>query len=190
MFHETEPFSGWLAYYDSTDDEYGPFFGVEANHADYERFIYTFPAHPNWDDIGSESLLVKVLYADYEEGYAIIELFGEWNDIHLNDFKLLAENVFTYLLDYYVNKIILICENVFHIYLDTDDYYQELQEELEEGWVCVIRTREEVQQEMERYGIDRFLYRNAQLDQLKWRKLNPWELFQVVDASISRLLPK
>ena len=135
MFQETEPFYGWLGLYNPAEDENGPFYGVEANLSDYERFIYTFPAHPDWNDIGSDSLLVKVLFVEYEQGFAIIELFGEWNDLHLNDFKLLAENLFTYLLDCYVNKIILICENVFHIYLDTDDYYQELQEELEEGVV-------------------------------------------------------
>ena len=102
----------------------------------------------------------------------------------------MEENVFTYLLDYQVNKIILICENVFHIYLDSDDYYQELQEELEDGWVCAIRTREEVYREMDHYGIDRFIYRNANFDQLQWRKLNPWELFQLVDECISKLLPR
>ena len=72
MFQETEPFSGWVSLYDPIDDENGPFFGIEANHSDYERFIYTFPAHPDWDDFGSESLLIKVLFTDYDQGFTIV----------------------------------------------------------------------------------------------------------------------
>ena len=44
--------------------------------------------------------------------------------------------------------------------------------------------------EMEKYGIDHYLYRNAILDQLQWRKLKPWDLYRLVEESINRLLPE
>jgi hypothetical protein len=30
--------------------------------------------------MGSETLYLKILYADYEAGYVVIEFIGEWND--------------------------------------------------------------------------------------------------------------
>ncbi len=47
--------------------------------------IYNYYIHPQWDDFGSRTLYLKVLLADYDEQYVIIELFGEWNDAIEND---------------------------------------------------------------------------------------------------------
>ena len=41
---------------------------------------YLDAIHPQWDDIGSETLYAKILCAHYPNQYAIIELIGEWND--------------------------------------------------------------------------------------------------------------
>ena len=185
---DIEPFYGWLELYSHEEDVYSPFHEVEHNLFYYDRSINHIPAHPLWDHIGSESLLVKILYANYDQGYAIIELFGEWNDLFDNDFKLLAENCLTYLMDNRINKFILICENVFNIYLEADDYYQAMEEELEEGWICTLRLRESVKEEMQAYGIAPYFYWNTELDAISWRKLKPFQLFQLIDTRLKMVL--
>ncbi|MEM6631489.1 MAG: hypothetical protein AAF694_17540 [Bacteroidota bacterium] len=187
--HHIEPFYGWLNRYNHEADPRSPFHKVEHNLFYFDRSINRIPAHPLWDEIGSESLLVKILYADYSEGFAIIELFGEWNDLFENDFKLLAENCLTYLIDHGITRFILVCENVFHIYPDSDDYYQALQEELGfEGWMCTLRPRDEVWSEMLQYGIDSYFYRSPLLDEVPWRKIPPLQLYRMVEDRMCKLL--
>jgi len=188
--HDLEPYYGWLSLYSTHTDPNSPFHEVEHNQFYYDRSINNIPAHPQWDTIGSESLLLKILYANYLQGYAIIELFGEWNDLFDNDFKLLAENCLTFLIDAGIKKFILLCENVFHVYLDADDYYQALSEELEdEGWVFLLRARPNVLAEFEAYGISSYFMWSPTFDELRWRKLKPTQLYQLIDASMQKLLP-
>lgn len=186
--HHIEPFFGWLATYSHETDANSPFHQVEHNMFYFDRSINSIPAHPLWDQIGSESLLVKILFADYDKGFAVIELFGEWNDLFENDYKLLGENCLTYLIDQGINQFILICENVFHIYLDRDDYYHALQEELGDGWISVLRAREEIQEEMEQYQISSYFYWSPVLDEIPWRKLTPFQLYKLVKSRMGYLL--
>jgi len=188
--HDIEPFYGWLAMYNHETDQYSPFHGVEHNLFYYDRSINNIPAHPLWDDFGSESLLIKIQYVDYQEGYAIIEFFGEWNDLYDNDFKLLSENVLSFLLDYGVNKFVFITENVFHSYLDADDYYEALEEELGEGWICLFKPREEVIQDFQEYGIAQYFYFNPHLDKVSWRKLKPFQLYRLVSHRMEQVLER
>jgi hypothetical protein len=185
---DIEPFFGWLALYSHEHDERSPFHDVEHNLFYYDRSINHIPAHPLWDDFGSESLLLKILFANYDRGYAIVELFGEWNDLYDNDFKLLAENCLTHLIDQGIDKFILICENVFHCYLDADDYYQALSEELEGGWICTLRPRQAVREEMEAYDIAPYFYWSPLLDELPWRRLKPHQLYELVDSRMRKVL--
>ena len=46
-----------------------------------------------WDDFGSSTLYIKILFADYDGGFAIIELIGEWNDAINNDIMLLKRDM-------------------------------------------------------------------------------------------------
>ena len=62
---------------------------------EYSNTVYNYYIHPQWDDIGSGTLYMKELYADYENGFAILEFIGEWNDValHLNsagNFKVIV----------------------------------------------------------------------------------------------------
>lgn len=177
---DIEPFYGWLDLYAQEMDPNSPFHETLHNEFFYDKAVYNYLAHPLWDEIGSESLLVKILFADYEQQFAIIELMGVWNDLFENDFKLFAENCLTFLMDAGIRKFIFICENVLHIYLDADDYYQAVQEEIEEGWLCLIRPREHVLEDLRSANIDRFFILSEKLDALHWRKLRPWELFEEV----------
>lgn len=188
MFQHIEPFPGWHGYYDPTTDPQSPHYGVEHSLFAYDRHIYTFDANPLWDTIGSENLLVKILFADYEYGYAIIELLGEWNDLHENDFRLLKRHLLEPLLAHGIQKFILICENVFNGYFDADDYYEELHEELEDGWAVLLRARPGVRSEMERYGLGGYFFWSDALDAINWRKLKPWLLYEAAEASMTKLL--
>jgi hypothetical protein len=78
--HEIEPYYNWLKYYDSSTDDRSPFFGKQYNYDVYSETIYGYYIDPAWDYMGSETLYLKILYADYEAGYVVIEFIGEWND--------------------------------------------------------------------------------------------------------------
>jgi hypothetical protein len=54
--------------------------------------VYDHVIHPQWDNFGS-TLYLKLLFADYDEGYVIIELIGEWNDLLHNDIMFLKRNI-------------------------------------------------------------------------------------------------
>lgn len=210
MFEQIEPYDGWLYMYNHEMDERSPFHDVEHNLFAYDRAIYTFKAHPLWDTIESESLLVKILFVSYPytqlpaagttepdnippandsgTGYAILELLGEWNDLHENDFRLLWNNCLHPLLEEGVSQFILICENVFNIYPGEDDYYEMATELLEDGWMCLLRTRPHVLEEMETYGINRYFYYSPVLEDVRWRKMKPWHLHALVEDGLNRYL--
>ena len=189
MFENVEPFYGWLHLYNHEVDVRSPFHEVEHSLFEYNRKIYTFNANPLWDEIESESLLVKILYADYERGYTIIELLGEWNDLFENDFKLLCENCLTYMIDSGINKFILICENVFNVYLEHDYYYDAFHDELEDdGWLFLLKARPNVKSDFEQYNISQYFLWNPTIDLLPWRKLKPWALFEAIEHSTPKSL--
>ena len=84
--HELIPHSGWKARYQASLDPKCPLYldrGAPENGA-YHR-MYDFVIHPEWDAIGCETLYIKLLFVDYDQGYAVIELLGEWNDAVHND---------------------------------------------------------------------------------------------------------
>lgn len=188
FLYEVEPYYGWLPFYSHDKDPFSPYHKVEHNLFYLDRTMNNIPVHPLWDTIGSESLLVKILFADYQTGYAVVELFGEWNDLFENDYKLLAERCLTYLIDQGIQRFIFICENVFHIYLESDDYYEALQEELEGGWISLIRPRDRVLEEMQDYQIDHYFYHSPILDEVPWRKLKPFQLYAMVEARMGKVL--
>ena len=61
----------------SEEDEKSPFFGREYSEFEFTLAIYNYLIHPQWDEFGSKTLYLKVLLADYEEKYIIIELISE-----------------------------------------------------------------------------------------------------------------
>lgn len=185
---DVEPFYGWLDVYDAENDPNSPFHEVVHSEFEYDRYMNNIPVHPLWDDIQSDSLLVKVLYADYERAYAIIELFGEWNDLYQNDFKLLAENCLTYFVDAGINQFILVAENVFNGYFEADDYYEAMQDELGSGWMCLLRLRPSVAEELEAYHIGQYFFRSEICDEAEWRKMKPFQLYTLIRSRLRLLL--
>ncbi len=185
---DIEPWYGWLHLYNHEIDPNSPFHDVQHSLFEYNRRIYTFEAHPQWDEIDSENLLLKILFANYDEGYAIIELLGEWNDLHYNDFRLMRQHCLDQLVRCGIDKYIFICENVFNAWLEQDDYYEEFVEEIEHGWMCMIRARENVLEDFRAYGIDSYFFWSPEFDAIRWRKLKPDQLFEFVNQHMGRFL--
>src|SRR3954471_2860278 len=78
--HAIEPFYNWRHLYIAEEDERSPFYGREYSEFEFTNQVYNFLIHPQWDEFGSPTLYMKILYADYELKACIIELLGEWND--------------------------------------------------------------------------------------------------------------
>ena len=74
---DIEPYDNWNYLYDSETDERSPFYGREYNKFEFTNTIYNYYIHPLWDEFGSSTLYLKVLMADYDEQYAIIEMIGK-----------------------------------------------------------------------------------------------------------------
>ena len=73
---DIEPFYNWRDHYIASEDPLSPFFEREYNEFEYTSQIYNFYIHPQWDYFGSETLYLKVLFADYDNSFAIIELIA------------------------------------------------------------------------------------------------------------------
>src|SRR5690606_3086614 len=80
LMHTIEPFYNWIEAYNAAEDDRSPLYGAENSESEYTHTIYGYYIHPQWDDIDSETLFIKILYTDYNDNYAVIELIGEWND--------------------------------------------------------------------------------------------------------------
>jgi hypothetical protein len=186
--HELEPFYNWEKYYSSVNDEKSPFYGTSYNHQQYTNDIYGYYIHPLWDYIGSETLYIKILFADYDKGFAIIEMLGEWNDTLHNDVMHLKRNVIDYLIGKNIREFILIGENVMNFHGSDDCYYEEWFEDVEDGWIAAINFRDFVTFEWKKYNIDSFVNYGGSLDIEEWRTLTPAKLHGLVASQIMRRL--
>lgn len=188
--HSIEPYFNWRHLYIASQDPQSPFFGYANSEVHFTDQIYNFLIHPQWDNFESETLFMKVLFVDYDKGFAIIELMGEWNDLLHNDIMTLKRNVIELMIGEGINKYILIAENVlnYHTDLDSEDYYTEWQDELEEGWIAMLNLRDHVLTEMSKYGIDQYLVMGGTLDDVSWRTRHPEQLFSIIDGLVHRRL--
>jgi hypothetical protein len=184
--HELEPFYRWLAYYDPSTDPNSPFEGKEYNYDVYSETVYGYYLAPGWDYIGSETLYMKILYADYEEGYVVFEFIGEWNDALHNDIMHLKRNIVEHFERYDINKFILIGENVLNFHGSDDSYYEEWFEEVEDGWIAMVGFRDFVLDEMKNFNIDSYVNFGGTLQIDNWRTLAPKVFYQLVEQQIQR----
>lgn len=185
---DLEPYYNWRNFYIASEDELSPFFEREYSEFEYTNHIYDFAIHPQWDDIGSETLFIKILYSDYDEGFTIIELIGEWNDCITNDIMLLKRDIIDVQLQHGINKFILIGENVLNFHADNDSYYEEWFEDVEDGWICFLNFREHVIKEFENYNLDYYVVLGGKLNNMKWRTLTPHQLFESTKMHVQKLL--
>ncbi len=90
--HDIEPHYSWRNLYSAEEDERSPFFGREYSEFEFTNSIYGYCIHPQWDEIGSPTLFIKILFVDYDEKFAVIEMLGEWNDCLHNDIMFLKRD--------------------------------------------------------------------------------------------------
>lgn len=182
--HEIEPYYRWRDDYIAAEDERSPFYNEEYSEFEYDKQIYNFLLHPQWDSFGSDTLYLKVLFADYEHEYVIIEFIGEWNDAIDNDIMLLKREIIDLMIDEGINKFILIGENVLNFHASDDSYYEEWFEDIGDGWIAGIDFRDHVIAEFKDSDIDYFINFGGALNELNWRTLNPVQVYHHVREQI------
>jgi hypothetical protein len=187
--HSIEPFYNWRDLYIADEDENSPFYERSYSEFEFSNSIYNYVIHPQWDEIGSPTLYLKILFADYTRGYAILEMFGEWNDCINNDIMFLKREIAEVLISNGINKFILIGENVLNFHPSDDCYYEEWFDELEDaGWIAAVNFREHVLQEMRSSNIDYYINFGGEFDEMTWRNLLPLQFFKKVEEVISHRL--
>ena len=187
--HDLEPYSRWLKYYNPANDERSPYFGKQYNFDLYSETIYGYYIDPAWDFMGSETLYIKILFADYQRGYCVIQLIGEWNDAINNDIMYLKRNIVEHLEREGVYKFILIGENVMNFHGSDDSYYEDWFEDVEDGhdgWIAAVSFPEYVIEEFQNYNIDTYVNMGGSLQIDNWRTMTPPLFFDVVNKLIQR----
>ncbi|MDP2424585.1 MAG: hypothetical protein U1C46_10540 [Bacteroidales bacterium] len=186
--HDIEPYTAWKILYDSSEDHRSPFFGRPYHEALCSSTIYNYYIHPQWDGFGSSTLYLKILYADYDLNFCVIELLGEWNDCLYNDIMFLKRNVVDDMIDRGIRKFILIGENVLNFHASENDYYQEWVEDAENGWIALLNIRDYVMGEFRGIFADNYVSMGGILNHIKWRTLQPLQLFDIVNRLITKKL--
>ncbi|MFA6085100.1 hypothetical protein [Mucilaginibacter sp.] len=186
--HEIEPYYRWRDDYIASEDEFSPFYATQYNEFEYDKQIYNYLLHPQWDSFGSNTLYLKILYVDYDRGYSIIEFIGEWNDAINNDIMLMKRELFELMIDQGINKYILIGENVLNFHFSDDSYYEEWFQEVEDGWIAGINFQDHVIGEFKKSNIDYYINFGGQLDELNWRSLKPLQVFKRVEEQLQKRL--
>lgn len=185
---DIEPYYRWRDLYRAEDDDSSPFYQREYSEFEYTHQIYNYLIHPQWDEFGSPTLYIKILFADYQDGYAIIEMIGEWNDAVTNDIMFLKRDVAEVLMENGITKFILIGENVLNFHSSDDSYYEEWFQEVEDGWIVALNFQEHVLQEFRSSNIDYYLIFGGELENMSWRKHSPAAVYHAVQAIIGKRL--
>ena len=180
--HDIEPYHRWRDLYVASEDERSPFHGRQYDEFKFTQAIYNYYIHPQWDNFGSPTLYLKVLFVDYDKGYTIIELIGEWNDAIGNDIKFLKRDLIDDMTDEGIHRFILICDNVLNFHGDDDCYYEEWYEDIrdEEGWICILNTFKHVEEEMKDTRLQYFVNFGEQYNEVNWRIMAPKSLYSKV----------
>jgi hypothetical protein len=184
--HEIEPYYNWRHLYTAEEDENSPFFGREYSEFEFTNTVYNYYIHPQWDEFGSRTLYLKVLFADYDYNFAIIELIGEWNDAVENDIMQLKRSVIDKMIAKGIYKFILITENVLNFHSSEEDYYEEWYDDIKDegGWIVSINMPGQTQYDFQRSHIDRYV-RLMEYD--IWRTIQPMHFFQWIDNKMLRI---
>lgn len=188
--HTLEPYFNWRHIYTAEEDPRSPFYEREYSEFEFTHAIYDHVIHPQWDDMGSTTLFIKILYADYIEGIAIIEMMGEWNDCLHNDIMIFKRDIIEVLQYEGINKFILIGENVLNFHSSDDCYYEEWFEEVndEDGWIALLNFRDHVLEDFKSASIDYYFIWGGQLEEIAWRTMQPDKLYHKISSQVQRRL--
>ncbi len=186
--HEIEPYYNWLGYYTAEEDPDSPFYGREYNEFTFSNSVYDYLIHPQWDEFGSQTLFIKILMVNYHRQYCIIEMIGEWNDLLYNDIMFLYRDVIETLLENNIKHFIVIGENVLNFHSDTNDYYEEWFNSIDDGWIIGLNFRDFVVEEFGNASIDYFISFSGEFNGYPWRKYLPDQLFENLNSIINKRL--
>jgi hypothetical protein len=186
--HDLEPYYSWRHLYAAEEDERSPFYGRKYSEFTFTHAVYDYLIHPQWDEIGSPTLYIKILFVNYELGFCIIEMLGEWNDAITNDIMYLKRDIADQLTEEGVNKFILIGENVLNFHAGDNDYYQEWAEDLNDGWIVALNFRKHVIREFVQSNLDYYLAFGGKFDAFNWRSFDPNQLYRTIDSQMQRRL--
>ena len=172
----------------SEEDQLSPFYGRQYSEFEFTQTVYNYYIHPQWDEFGSRTLYLKVLQADYDEHYVVIELLGEWNDAIENDIMTLKRDVIDKFEQEGIHKFILITENVMNFHSGDRDYYEEWYEEVSEenGWIVGLNMSEATQYDFRKAKLTYYI---ELMDIDNWRTYRPIHLFRKIDEELNRRLP-
>jgi len=179
--HQIEPFYLWRDIYSSDRDPNALNYGSEYSEFHYTNRVYNYLLHPQWDNFGSDTLFYKLLYADYEQEFCIIELIGEWNDAINNDIMLLKAELIDHLIDLGIQNFAIIAENVLNFHAVSDDYYQEWKEDIE-GGIYIINALPQVIDELDDYRLKHYLTYGGRLNEIEWRSIKPDNLLELLET--------
>jgi hypothetical protein len=188
--HTIEPYYYWQSLYEASEDERSPLFGRKYHESLCTNTVYNYFIHPLWDEMGSATLYLKILYVNYDIRFCVIELMGEWNDCLYNDIMYLKRNIAEPMIDEGINKFILIGENVLNYHAAENDYYQEWCEDVEDGWIAVLNLRDHVISEFETIFVENYMAMGGPLSHFNWRPFAPEQLLREVEKYlVKRLSP-
>lgn len=182
-----EPYYNWRHMYVAEEDERSPFFGRTYSEFEYSQTLYNYYIHPQWDEFGSKTLYMKILFADYEMQFAIIELLGEWNDAIENDIMTLRRDITDILYKKGITHFIFIAENVLNFHSSDDSYYEEWREQLEDdnGWVVILNMPEQSKYDFKRARLTHYV---ELVEMEQWRTLKPELIYQTIQQFINMRL--
>ncbi|MEO1260441.1 MAG: hypothetical protein AAFZ15_16715 [Bacteroidota bacterium] len=188
--HDIEPYHRWRHKYVSSEDQLSPFFGRTYDEFFFTQKIYNYFIHPQWDGFGSATLYMKILMADYEKGYAIFEMLGEWNDCLHNDVMFLKRDVVDEIMPSGINKFIIIAENVLNFHAGDDDYYEEWYDDVKEegGWIALVNVLPHVEEELKEINLKYYVNYGGPLNDINWRAHTPKTLLQQVENLLVKRL--
>ena len=169
------------------EDSKSPFYGRTYSEFEYSQTLYNYYIHPQWDEFGSRTLYMKILFVDYEQSFAILELLGEWNDAIENDIMTLRRDITDIMFRQGIRKFILIGENVLNFHSSDDSYYEEWKEQLQDdaGWVVLIGLPEQSRHDFNSARLTHYI---ELMEVPQWRTMKPELIFQLIDQHITQRL--
>lgn len=185
--HNLEPFYNWRHIYTSEEDPRSPFYGRTYSEFEFFQTVNNYYIHPQWDDFGSRTLYLKMIYADYDLHFVVLELIGEWNDAIENDIMELKREVLDPLFKQGITKYILIAENVLNFHSSDKEYYQEWYDEVSEenGWIVAINMSAAAQHDFKKKKLNYYV---ELMELPEWRTYKPYHLFKKINDELNRRL--
>ena len=186
--HDIEPHHLWRDNYIAAEDARSPHFGRVYDEFTFTKKVYNYFIHPQWDEFGSSTLYSKILFAEYDEGFAIIELIGEWNDCLTNDVLFLKQNIIDELVNHGIHRHILVLDHVLNFHGSDNSYYEEWYDDIVDraGYICFINGLDHVIDEMRATNIDHYAHIGPNLQIPNWRSFKPKSLVAQVEVLLQQ----